>query len=147
MKVILLCDVKGQGKKNDVIEVNDGYARNFLIKKGLAQEGTSIRLNSLNIKKQSEEFHHQEEIKRLKELAKQMNGTTIDLKIKCGQSGKLFGAVTSKEIAELLSGKGYDIDKKKIILAENIKNLGIYDVEVKLLPDTSAKIKVNVIEG
>ena len=145
MKIILLKDVKGTGKAGEIKEVADGYARNCLIKKGLAEEATSVKINSLNIKKDAQDFHKQEEIKALKEQAKKLNGEKVTVKIKCGENGKIFGSVTSKEIAESLSEKGFSVDKKKILLKEGIKNLGEYKVEVKFLPDVFAKITVEVI--
>lgn len=146
MKVIFLKDVKGSGKKGEIAEVSDGYARNFLIKKGLAEEATAVKINSLNIKKGAEDFHRQEEIKALKEEAKRLNGTQITLKIKCGENGKVFGSVTAKEIADELSSLGYTVDKKRVLLKDPIKLLGVYAVDVKFLPDAIAKIKVNVVE-
>lgn len=145
MKIILLKDVKGTGKAGEIKEVADGYARNCLIKKGLAEEATSVKINSLNIKKDAQDFHKQEEIKALKEQAKKLNGEKVTVKIKCGENGKIFGSVTSKEIAEGLLEKGFSVDKKKILLKEGIKNLGEYKVEVKFLPDVFAKIIVEVI--
>lgn len=145
MKIILLKDVKGTGKAGEIKEVADGYARNCLIKKGLAEEATSVKINSLNIKKDAQDFHKKEEIKALKEQANKLNGEKVTVKIKCGENGKIFGSVTSKEIAESLSEKGFTIDKKKILLKDGIKNLGNYSVEVKFLPDVFAKITVEVI--
>ena len=145
MKVIFLKDVKGSGKKGEIAEVSDGYARNFLIKKGLAEEATAVKINSLNIKKGAEDFHRQEEIKALKEEAKKLNGTQITLKIKCGENGKVFGAVTAKEIADELTALGYTVDKKRVILKDPIKLLGVYAVDVKFLPEVIAKIKVEVV--
>ncbi len=143
MKIILLKDVKGLGKKGEVKEVSDGYARNFLIKKGLGEEATSIKINSLNIKKGAEEFHRQEEIKALKETAKKIDGESIELLIKCGENGKIFGSITAKEIAEKLSEQfSISVDKKKVLLKDTIKNLGEFKVEVKFLPDVIAKINV-----
>ncbi|MBR2322849.1 MAG: 50S ribosomal protein L9 [Clostridia bacterium] len=145
MKIILLKDVKGTGKAGEIKEVADGYARNCLIKKGLAEEATSVKINSLNIKKDAQDFHKQEEIKALREQAKKLNGEKVTVKIKCGENGKIFGSITSKEIAESLSEKGFSVDKKKILLKEGIKNLGEYKVDVKFLPDVFAKITVEVI--
>lgn len=145
MKVIFLKDVKGSGKKGEIAEVSDGYARNFLIKKGLAEEATAVKINSLNIKKGAEDFHRQEEIKALKEEAKKLNGTQITLKIKCGENGKVFGSVTAKEIADELAALGYTVDKKRVILKDPIKLLGVYAVDVKFLPEVIAKIKVEVV--
>lgn len=145
MKVIFLKDVKGSGKKGEIAEVSDGYARNFLIKKGLAEEATAVKINSLNIKRGAEDFHRQEEIKALKEEAKKLNGTQITLKIKCGENGKVFGSVTAKEIADELTALGYNVDKKRVILKDPIKLLGVYAVDVKFLPEVIAKIKVEVV--
>lgn len=145
MKVILLKDVKGLGKARDIKEVSDGYARNCLIKQGLAEEATAVKVNSLNIKKGAEEFHRQEEIKALKEQAKNLNGKNVTLKIKCGENGKIFGSVTTKEIADAINELGFNVDKKKVLLKDAIKNLGEYTVEVKFLPEVLAKVKVTVV--
>ena len=144
MKVILLQDVKGQGKKGAVIEVNDGYARNFLIKKGLAEEATASKLNDINQKKAAADFHHAEEVKATRELAKEINGKTFTVKIKAGQGGKVFGSVTGANIADALQQAGYNIDKKKVVLAQPIKNVGVYDIELKLMEGISSKIKISV---
>ena len=144
MKVILLADVKGTGKKNDVIEVSDGYARNCLFKKKLAIEATSTEINAVQNKLKAQEFHKAEEIRKWKELAAKMKNAEIKCTVKCGENGKIFGSVTSKEIADKLVEAGYDVDKKKIILKEPIKTPGNYVVEVKFLPDVSTKIKVSV---
>lgn len=144
MKVILLADVKGTGKKNDVIEVSDGYARNCLFKKKLAIEATSTEINAVQNKLKAQEFHKAEEIKKWKELAAKMKNAEIKCTVKCGENGKIFGSVTSKEIADKLVEAGYDVDKKKIILKEPIKTPGNYVVEVKFLPDVSTKINVSV---
>ncbi len=145
MKVILLKDVKGTGKQGEVIEVSDGYARNCLIKKGLAEEATAVKINSLNIKNKSIEFHKNEEIKALKEQASKLKGQKITLKIKCGENGKIFGSITAKEIADAVNELGFNVDKKKVLLKDPIKNLGLYTVEIKFLPDVSAKINVEVV--
>lgn len=144
MKVILLQDVKGTGKKNDIVEVSDGFARNMLFKKNLAKEATSVEINSLKIKREAQEFHKQEEIKAIKAQAKQINGQEIVCKVKAGENGKIFGSVTAKEIADTLAKSGYVVDKRKILLKDSIKAVGIYTVEIKFLPDTSAKIKLKV---
>lgn len=144
MKVILLQDVKGTGKKNDVVEVSDGYARNMLFKKNLAKEATSVEINSLKIKQQAEEFHRQEEIKAIKNQAKQINGQKIVCKVKAGENGKIFGSVTAKEIADTLAEAGYSVDKRKILLKDSIKSVGEYTIEIKFLPDTITKIILKV---
>jgi large subunit ribosomal protein L9 len=146
MKVILNEDVKGSGKKGDVIEVSDGYARNFLFKKNLATEATSVNVNSIKIKKEAEAFHLAETKKAAKQLAEDIKKLTINLKVKCGENGKVFGSVTSKEISAKLSDMGYEIDKKKIVLKESIKLAGNYVLDVKLYPEITSKITV-IIEN
>ncbi|MDY4187365.1 MAG: 50S ribosomal protein L9 [Candidatus Borkfalkiaceae bacterium] len=143
MKVILLADVKGTGKKGEIKEVSDGYARNMLIKKGLAKEATAVELNSLKIKREAEEFHRREEQKRLMELAGKLKGQTVTCKVKAGEKGKVFGSVTSAEIASCLNDMGFEVDKK-MIQSDSIKNLGVYDVEIRLAAGITAKIKLKV---
>ena len=145
MKVILLKDVKGLGKAREIKEVSDGYARNFLFKQKLAEEATAVKVNSLNIKLNAEDYHRQEEIKALKAQAQSINGKSVEVKIKCGENGKIFGSITSKEIADAIEHLGVKVDKKKILLKEPIKNLGTFNIEVKFLSDVSAKIIVNVV--
>ncbi len=147
MKVILVKDVKGSGKKNDVIEVSDGYARNFLLKQGLAVEASSTNLNAVNNKKKAEAFHLEEEKKANRALAETLNKTTVTVQVKCGENGKVFGSVTSKEIADKLSSTGIALDKKKIVLKDPIKLAGEYTLDVKLMPEISAKLKVVVVNG
>ena len=143
MKVILKADVKGSGKKGDVIEVSDGYGKNFLVKKGLAEIATASGINEVNQKKAAAEFHKAEEIKAMKELASKLNGQTVAVKIKVGENGKLFGSVTSQNVAQALSEKGFDIDKKKIRM-DSVKALGVVETEIRLMENISAKIKVSV---
>jgi large subunit ribosomal protein L9 len=145
MQVILLQDVKGQGKKGDLIDVNEGYARNFLIKKGLAEAATANKINELKEKKAAAEYHKQEEVKAMQELAKELKGKSFSLAIKVGQGGKVFGSVTSVHVADALKASGYDIDKKKIIIDQPIKNVGEYKVDIKLMEGISTQIKVVVI--
>lgn len=147
MNVILVKDVKGSGKKNDVIEVSDGYARNFLLKKGLAVEANSTNLNSVNNQKQAAAFHLEEEKKANRALAETLNKTTVTVQVKCGENGKVFGSVTSKEIADKLSTMGIALDKKKITMKDPIKLAGEYTLDVKLMPEISAKLKVVVVNG
>ncbi len=145
MKVILKEDVKGSGKRGDIIEVSDGYARNFLIKKGLAEAATANAVNEMKQKKKAEEFHKAENVKALKELAEKLTGTGIDLVIRAGENGKTFGSVTSQHIASALSELGFDVDKKKVLLKDPIKNVGTYDVDVRLMEGVISTIKVNVV--
>lgn len=144
MKVILLADVRGTGKKGEVKEVSDGYARNLLFKKGLAKEATSVEVNSLKIKREAEEFHRKEEEKRLKELALRLNGNVVNCKVKAGEKGKVFGSVTSQEICSALAEVGIEVDKRAIQLSEPIKCVGFYDVEIRLMAGVTAKVRVKV---
>ncbi|MDE7163430.1 MAG: 50S ribosomal protein L9 [Clostridia bacterium] len=144
MKIILLQDVKGQGKKGDLLDVNEGYARNFLIKKGLAEAATATKINELNQRKTADEYHKREELKAMKALADEIKGKAFPVNIKVGQNGKVFGSVTAQDISDSLKAAGYDIDKKKIVLANPIKLVGDYDVTLKLAEGVSAKISVQV---
>lgn len=144
MKVVLLKDVKGTGKAGDIIEAKDGFAQNFLIKKGLAKVADNSALNENKQKKEAQDFHRQEQLKANKELRIALDGKEISLRVKCGESGKFFGSITNKEIAEKLLELGFNIDKKKIILSANIKTVGSYPVTIKISPEESAKITLIV---
>ncbi|HIZ10447.1 MAG TPA: 50S ribosomal protein L9 [Candidatus Borkfalkia avicola] len=145
MKVILKQDVKGTGKKGDILDVSDGFAKNFLLKKGLAEQASSVAVNSLKIQKEAEARRRAEEIAAIRELAKKMDKAQVQVAIKCGENGKVFGSVTSKEIAARLAELGYDVDKKKILLKDPIKTVGDYAVEVRLMEGVTAKIFVSVV--
>ncbi len=145
MKVVLLENVKGTGKKGEIKEVADGFANNFLLKKGLARVANASALSENRIQKDASKFHKEQEILRAKELAKQIEGKTVMLKIKCGENGKTFGSVTSKEISEALLGMKIELDKKKIDLKEPIKAAGIYTVVARVYPEISAKFTVEVL--
>ena len=144
MKVILLKDVKGQGKKNDVIEVSDGYGRNFLIKNGLATVATSTQVNSINISKAAEEKRKSAEKAEAVKLAKELETKTVVVEIKTGETGKLFGALNTQAISDALKKQGIDLDKKKIVLSDPIKTVGEYTITVKPYAEVSAKLKVIV---
>lgn len=144
MKVVLIKDVKGSGKAGDIIDAKDGFAQNFLIKKGLARPADAQALNENAAKKAAENFHRKEELKANKELKDAINGKTVKIVAKSGGNGKFFGAITNKEIADKLYEMGYDIDKKKIILENNIKTVGAYKIDVKISPEETAKITVEV---
>lgn len=144
MKVILKQDVKGTGKKGDILDVSDGYAKNFLLKKGLAEQASSVAVNSIKIQKEAEERRKAEEIKEIKALAAKINKTEVILTIKCGENGKVFGSVTSKEIASKLEDLGYNIDKKKILLKDSIKTVGSFPVDIRMMEGVVAKIIVTV---
>ncbi len=146
MKVILLADVKGQGKKGQLVNVSDGYARNFLFPKNLAKEANAAAMNELNTKAAAVAFHYEEDKAAAKALADKINGTTVTLHAKAGTNGKLFGSITSKEIAtELGKVLGVTIDKKKLTVAD-IKNYGEYTAALKLFTDISASFTVKVTE-
>lgn len=144
MKVVLLKDVKGSGKAGDIIEAKDGFAQNFLIKKGLAKPCDNQALNENRQQKQAQEFHRQESLKANKELREKLDGTSISIQVKSGANGKFFGSVTNKEIADKLFELGFDIDKKKIILQSNIKSVGKFPVSIKISPEETAKITVEI---
>lgn len=144
MKVILTADVRGQGKKNDIINVSDGYARNYLIKNKLAVEATSSMVNSLEISKKADEHRKAVEKAEAVALAQRINGMNVVVKIKVGETGKLFGSLNTQSVADALKEKGVEIDKKKIVINDVIKSVGTYDVVVKPYAEVSAKIKVTV---
>ncbi len=146
MKVILLADVKSKGKKGDLINVSDGYFRNFLFPKNLAVEADNAALSEMKSRKEAAEHHKQEEIDEAKSVALKLDGKSVTLKAKGGTSGRLFGSITSKEIAdEINSSFAVQIDKKKISVAD-IKNFGEYTAEIKLYKGISAKVTVKVEE-
>ena len=145
MKVVLLKDVKGSGKAGDILEAKDGFAQNFLIKRGLAKPADAQALTENRAQKAAQEFHRQETLKANKALKEKLNGAEVTIQVKSGAAGKFFGSVTNKEIADKLSELGFDIDKKKIILQSNIKTAGAYPVTVKISPEETAKITVNII--
>ena len=147
MKVILLSDVKGSGKKGDVVEVSDGYARNCLLPKKLAKEATSQALNELKNEQSSKQHKIDEEIKKAKEDAKKIDGKTVNIFAKGGEGGRLFGSVTAKEIANAIKeAYGVAVDKRKISMGMEIKAFGSYNCEVKLYSGINAKVTVMVGE-
>ena len=147
MKVILLQDVKSLGKKGQIVNVNDGYARNFILPKGLGLEATGKNLNDLKLQKANEEKVAQQILDEAKELANKLEAGKVELAIKIGEGGRAFGSVSSKEIAVAVKDQmGYDIDKKKIQLKDAIKVLGTHTVPVKLHPKVTAELKVIVTE-
>ena len=146
MKVVLLQDVKGHGKKGELCNVSDGYARNFLFPKKLAVEADNAALNELKNREQAAAHHKKEEIAAAQNTANALNGKEVVIKAKAGSNGKLFGSVTSKEIAAEIKNKlGIEIDKKKMSVAD-IKNFGEYTAEIKLYQGIIAKITVKVTE-
>jgi len=145
MKVILLKDVNKLGKKDDIIEVNQGYANNCLLKQNLAIVADNANLNKLRARQRMEDAQKQEELEKAKECANEMKTKEYNLEVKVGANGKIFGSVTSAEIADVIAKvSNIKIDKRKIVLKETIKNLGMYNVTLKLHPEVSVDIKVMV---
>ncbi len=145
MKVILKSDVKGSGKKGDIIEVSDGYAKNFLLKKGLAEIATASGVNEIEQKRIAESYHKAENVKTLKALAGELAGKEVCVKIRSGENGRVFGSVTTAHIASALAEAGYEIDKKKISTKETIKTIGSFPAEIRLMEGVIAKITVKVL--
>lgn len=147
MKVIFLQDVKGKGKKGEVKNVADGYAHNFLIKNGFAVEATAGNKKTLELQKKKEAEHLQQELEDAKQLKEVVENLTVDIKAKSGEGGRLFGSVTTKQIAEeLKKTHGIKIDKRKMELPDGIRALGYTNVPVKLHNEVSATLKVHVVE-
>ena len=148
MKVILQQDVKGQGKKGQTVEVSDGYARNFLFPKKLAVPATTDNMNAMRIKENARLAQIEREKEAARETAKKLEGIKVTIKAKSGNGGKLFGAVTSKEIADALSAQfGITVEKNKIVQSDPIKNYGTYEVKCKLGHEISGKFTVYVTEA
>lgn len=145
MKVLLTADVKGTGKKGEVVEVADGYGRNFLLKKGLATIANAANVHEAAQKKAAEQFHKAEEVKATKALAASIDGKTVSVKIKTGENGKTFGSVTASHVADALENAGFDVDKKKIKM-EAVKTVGSFPAEIRFMENVTAKITV-VVEG
>ncbi len=145
MKVILLQNVKGLGKEGEAVDVKDGYARNYLLPKKLVVEATEGNLKTLEAQKASQKIKKQQEIDEAKELVARLEESPIEITAKAGEGEKLFGSITSKDLAEALEKQHkIKIDRRKIVLPEPIKGLGIRDVEVKLHTDAVGKLKVNI---
>ena len=148
MEIVLLEDVKALGKKGQIVKVNDGYARNFILPKKLGVEATSKNLNDLKLQKANAEKVAAEQLAAAKELAEKIEKLTVTLKMKAGEGGKAFGSVSSKEIAAAATDQiKLDIDKKKLVLPEPIKTFGNHEVPVKLHKDVTAKLTVKVTEA
>lgn len=147
MKVVLLQDVKDLGKKGELVNASDGYARNFLFPRKLAVEATAGKLKEIEDKKSSEKNKKEKELSAAKELAAKINKLEISFKTKAGENGKLFGSITGKDVADALKAQhNIEVDKKKIVLHDAIKALGTYQVEIKVYPEVSAKINIKVVE-
>lgn len=148
MQVVLLEDVKALGKKGEIVKVNDGYARNFILPKKLGIEANAKNLNDLKLQKANEEKLAAERLEQAKELAKKLEAASVTVSIKAGEGGRAFGSVSSKEIAKAISDQlGLEIDKKKLALPEPLKTFGTLAVPVKLHKDVTGKLSVKVVEG
>ena len=148
MEIVLLEDVKALGKKGQIVKVNDGYARNFILPKKLGVEATSKNLNDLKLQKANEAKLAAEQLAAAKELAAKIEAGSVSLSMKAGESGKAFGSVSSKEIAAAATEQlGLDIDKKKLVLPEPLKTFGTHQVPLKLHKDVTAKLAVKVVEA
>lgn len=148
MKVILLEDVKSLGKKGDIINANDGYARNYILPKKLGVEATPANMNDLKLKKANDDKVAAKLLQDAKDFAKEMEEQSVVLKMKAGEGGKAFGSISTKEIATAYKERYQkEIDKKKIVLPEPIKNFGVYEVKIKLHPQVSGMLKVKVEES
>lgn len=146
MKVILQQEVKKMGKKGDIIEVSEGYARNYLLPRKLAVPATNANMNAVKLQKAAEERKQQRILEEAQVLGAQMAKIEVSIAAKTGEGGKLFGSVTGKDIADALKAKhNIDIDKRKIELKDTIKSLGTYPVTIKLHPEVSTQIKVHII--
>jgi large subunit ribosomal protein L9 len=146
MKVILLKEVKGMGKEGDLVNSKDGYARNYLIPRNIAIEATSENLRKWEEAKKQEAAKKKQELEEANALKERLEKLTVEVKAKGGSGGRLFGSITSQDIAAALKEQhGVDIDKRKIEMKDNIKNAGAAEVDLKLYPEVSAKLKVNVV--
>lgn len=148
MEVVLLEDVKALGKKGQIVKVNDGYARNFILPKKLGIEATSKNLNDLKLQKANADKIAAEQLQAAKDLAEELAEKSITLSIKAGEGGKAFGSVSSKEIAKAIQDQlGMEIDKKKLVLPEPLKTFGTHEVPIKLHRDVTGKLAVKVVES
>ena len=145
MKVVLLMDVKGHGKKGEIVEASDGYARNFLLPRKMAEVATADVLNNIKGKNEAKEYHKQQEIAAAKETAKSLDGAKVILEGKAGDNGKLFGKITNQNVADAIKYQLHHvIDKRKVLLPDGIKTIGETTVEIKIYPEISAKVTVVV---
>ncbi|HLV10686.1 MAG TPA: 50S ribosomal protein L9 [Halanaerobiales bacterium] len=147
MEVILKEDVKKLGKRGEVVKVADGYGRNYLIPRGLAEEATTGNVKQLKNKLKAKKRKISVQIAEAKELAEKLEAEKYEISVKAGEKGRLFGSVTTKDIADLVEKAGYNIDKRKIDLDEHIKSLGVHKVKVKLVEDVEAILNIEVVEA
>lgn len=148
MEIVLLEDVKALGKKGQIVKVNDGYARNFILPKKLGLEATSKNLNDLKLQKANDARIAAEQLAAAKELGAKLDESTVTLSIKAGEGGRAFGSVSNKEISKAISDQlNLDIDKKKIVLNDPIKSIGSFEVPIKLHKEVTARLAVKVVEA
>ncbi len=148
MKVILNADVKGQGKKGQIVNVSDGYARNFLFPKNLAKEATADNLNAAKIKEAADIARLAREKAAAEDLAKKLSELVVEVRAKAGSNGRLFGSITATDISDALKKQHkIEIDRHKIVLEDNIKQFGTYEVKAKLYSEVSGKLRVKVCEA
>ncbi len=148
MKLILLEDVKSVGKKGELVNASEGYARNFLLPKKLAVEATKSNLNDYELKQKSEAKRKKEELEHAQEVAKVLNDKVVTIRVKTGENGKLFGSVTNKEVAEeIIKQTGMELDKKKVSIGDPIKMLGERTAVIKLHPKVSAEVAIKIVEA
>ena len=145
MKVLLLADVKGTGKKGEIKEVADGYAKNFLLKNGKARIADNSALSENKMKKASDAFHKEVELQAAKELAKKLSNVKLKLEIRCGENGKTFGSITSKEVSDELKTLGFDVDKRKIEIKQPLKAIGSYTITARLHPEVPCSFSVEIV--
>lgn len=144
MKIILLEDIKNTGKKGELVEVSDGFARNYLIRQNKAKAATKTEINNVKQQEKAEQYHEEERQEQAQKQYESIHGKSVTIKVKTGENNKLFGSVTNKDIAEAISKKFFKVDKKDVKLIEPIKQLGKYTVEVKLYKQLVANVHVNV---
>ncbi len=147
MKVILLKEVKGLGKPDDIVNVHDGYARNCLFKQQLALEATPANMNEVKLRKQAEQAKLARELDEARKTAAQINGRMFTLPMKCGDGGRLYGALTTMDIAAALEKAGFKVDKRGITIKTPVKTLGDYEVDIRLHAEVTAKISIRVTAG
>lgn len=148
MKVILRKDIKGTGQRNEVVNVADGYARNYLLPQGLAVEATPGNLQDLTLKKKQQEKEEQQELHQAQELKAQLEKVSLTIPMKTGEGGRLFGSISNRDISEALeTEKGLKVDKRKIEVEGTIKELGTYPIAIKLHPQVTVTIEVQVVEA
>lgn len=146
MEVIFLKDVKGSGKKGEIKNVSDGYAKNFLIKNGLAIVASAGAKGEVKGKNEAKQYHYEQDKTKAQEQATQMQKQSVTIPVKVGENGKIFGSITSKEIADAYVKLGFEFDKRKVVLNEPIKTLGTYLVDIKLFEGVTAKVQVQVVK-